>query len=575
MAVLAACQDDPVVPPSSKLETVRVVVDGELASIRQVPAFEVDVSPAPPSDTSESAFVAEVRTANNRVFVAFKDSTSPRLSSTKRAVRAEPWHPDRLTQRGTRAAVSPASIADGMSELGARGAKVRKYYDALGIALAEMDATAAAKLRAHPLVDFIEPDRARFAPAALDRAGWRRSALLIQTTPWGVAAVNAPAAWGMTTGSGARLLIIDTGHEQNHEDLPAIPSGNCFGIEGGCDDAFPLPHGTHVAGVAIARDNAVGVVGVAPGMQATDVFFWGACNNLLPGNGGGCDTGEIMTALNWAATSLGLRGVINMSFASTTYSGHMATAVAAAWSAGHVLVAAAGNNLSNVPVYPAAYTNVLGVSGINQNLTFAAQGTTACTAGYSNYGSHVDLAAAFDALTTELSSSYYTQCGTSFATPHVSASAVLARAKNPAWNNGLVVSQLMTTALDLGPPGHDNQFGRGLVQAHLAVGMYAPSITASIVSGQPRLTWNAIPLAQSYRIYRRVGPTSESWDLWATVSSTTYTDISTPVSSFFGYNTQPATSISVGYRVTAVHASGFETSFESFATFIPNGSPPE
>lgn len=62
---------------------------------------------------------------------------------------------------------------------------------------------------------------------------------------------------------------------------------------------------------------------------------------------------------------------------------------------------------------------------------------------------------------------------------------------------------------------------------------------------------------------------------WASVSSPSYTDVSTPVLSFYGYNTQRMTSVSVGYRATAVHAGGFETSYEAFATFMSDGAPPE
>ena len=62
-------------------------------------------------------------------------------------------------------------------------------------------------------------------------------------------------------------------------------------------------------------------------------------------------------------------------------------------------MASAGNFMSNTPVYPAAYTDVIGVSGVNADKSFAASGTTGCFS-YSNYGSHVDLSAPFTANST-------------------------------------------------------------------------------------------------------------------------------------------------------------------------------
>ena len=313
-------------------------------------------------------------------------------------------------------------------------------------------------------------------------------------------------------------------------------------------------------------------------MQASDVYYWGACNNLPSGQGGSCSELEIISALNWAVNSLGARGVVNMSLGGSNYSSSFANAVAAAWQAGHVIVAAAGNNVSNQTFYPAAYSNVVGVSGLNEDLSFAAAGTTACSGGYSNFGNHVDISAPFDVITTEPFSSYSSSpvCGTSFATPHVSGAAVLVRAANPTFDNVKTVEQLLWTAQDLGTPGFDTQFGNGVLRADLAAGLYTPTLTASIVSQKPRLSWNAIPLAQTYRIYRRVTPTlAPNWTLWATTSAVSYTDAVTKVASFYGYSIWPSAATAVSYYVVALSSGGIESPFLGmFATFIPIGVPP-
>ena len=59
--------------------------------------------------------------------------------------------------------------------------------------------------------------------------------------------------------------------------------------------------------------------------------------------------------------------------------------------------------------------------------------------------------------------------GTSQATPHVSGTAALAWAANPALTNAQVRAILGSTATDLGTRGRDDVFGNGLVQADAAV----------------------------------------------------------------------------------------------------------
>jgi subtilisin family serine protease len=197
--------------------------------------------------------------------------------------------------------------------------------------------------------------------------------------------------------------------------------------------------------------------------------------------------------------------------------------------------------------------------------------------GSSNWGSHVDLSAAFDVYTTDQNSSWVTTCGTSFATPHVSATAVLVRAANPSWQNTQVAEQLTFTARDLGSQGYDEMFGYGLVQSDLAVGFYSPTISASIDAfSKPKLSWPAVPMANRYRIYHRVTPTlAPNWVLWDSTTATSYTDSPTKVTSFYGYSSVPGgDTTAVGYYVTAVSASGRESSWSQYETYIPNGTPP-
>lgn len=285
-----------------------------------------------------------------------------------------------------------------------------------------MPSTSVDSLTRSPWVDAVEPDALTIATQAI-RGRTGPSGLMSQVTPWGVDSVGAPLAWSFSTGGSASLLIVDQGHFRGHEDLPVVPTQNCFGQFNGCDDAHPNSHGTHVTGIATARDNGVGVVGLAPGAGGGTTFVWGACED-----NGACDRDEIIAAINWAAGNLSPRGVINLSLGSGDYSWFMSTAVAAASSAGVVVVAAAGNNGANQTFYPAAFTNVIGVAGMREDKTFPDGDNAPCSntgdaAPGSNWGAHVDFVAPWDAVGTIAMDQYAGHeegwCGTSMATPHV------------------------------------------------------------------------------------------------------------------------------------------------------------
>jgi subtilisin family serine protease len=67
------------------------------------------------------------------------------------------------------------------------------------------------------------------------------------------------------------------------------------------------------------------------------------------------------------------------------------------------------------------------------------------------------------------------QSGTSFAAAQVSGIAALLLERNPKLDAGSIRRILMSTARDLGAPGHDEQFGSGLADA-----------LGAVVSAQPK-----------------------------------------------------------------------------------------
>ncbi len=110
-----------------------------------------------------------------------------------------------------------------------------------------------------------------------------------QVLPWGVDRVDADTSFtkaGDRTGDvrGVNAYVIDTGLDRTNVDLNVVEAVN---FAGG-DDADCDGHGTYVGGVIGARDNSLGVVGVAPGVPLTsvkvaDCQLGGSVSSLIAG----------------------------------------------------------------------------------------------------------------------------------------------------------------------------------------------------------------------------------------------------------------------------------------------------
>jgi serine protease len=69
---------------------------------------------------------------------------------------------------------------------------------------------------------------------------------------------------------------------------------------------------------------------------------------------------------------------------------------------------------------------------------------------------------------------YATMSGTSMSTPHVAATAAFLWSLVPDAPPGTIITAMITTAKDLGAPGHDPVFGHGLVDLYAAAQLLAP-----------------------------------------------------------------------------------------------------
>jgi subtilisin family serine protease len=246
---------------------------------------------------------------------------------------------------------------------------------------AHLDANQVDQLMTNPDVEYIEPDYKIYALGSPDTNAYSSSGISAlsssQTIPYGITMVNAPTVWPRTTGAGVRVALMDTGISMYHPDRGNVVDSVSFATDQTgaiipVEDFFG--HGTHTSGTIAAAGNGSGVVGVAP--QA-DLLIAKVMDNTGSGQ-----LSWLISGIEWAVNDNAK--VISMSLGSSSYSSALDTACSNAFAAGTLLVAAAGNDDTNTPFYPASLSSVISVAAIDQNKNIAS---------FSNYGPTIALSA--------------------------------------------------------------------------------------------------------------------------------------------------------------------------------------
>jgi len=324
----------------------------------------------------------------------------------------------------------------------------------------------------------------------------------------GAGGARVTSAWNAgATGAGVVVAVLDTG-ATHHADLAAnllpgydfitdhevsgraaddrVPGGwdlGDFTVAGQCGAGSTASssswHGTHVSGtIAEVTNNGIGGAGVAYDAKVVPVRVLGRCGGY---------TSDINDAIVWAAgghidgvpDNPNPAEVINMSLGgSHACDADTQAAIDKAISLGATVVVAAGNDNADVAGHsPASCARVVAVG---------ATGYSGQRAGYSNYGSGVDIAAPGGAgvegspngyiwsthntgATVPEGDRYVGMTGTSMATPHVSGivalmQSVAAMPLTPAQVEGVLVSSARPF-----PTKPDRAIGAGIVDAAAAV----------------------------------------------------------------------------------------------------------
>jgi hypothetical protein len=266
----------------------------------------------------------------------------------------------------------------------------------------------------------------------------------------------------LAKGDHVLVAVVDTPVDATHPDLAGVVEAS-FDATGSTDK--PHPHGTGIASVIAAHGK---LTGAAPGVRILAAHAFSASNSSGT-------TLHILKGLDWAGKEKAR--IVNMSFAGPG-DAELHDMLAALRANGAVLIAAVGNaGPKSPPLYPAADPNVIAVTATDMDDKPFAQ---------ANRGTHIAVAApGVNILAAAPEGGYQMPSGTSFAAAQISGIAALLLERNPKLDAAAIRRILMATAHDLGPPGHDDQFGSGLADALAAVNAAAPKSSDAAAASAP------------------------------------------------------------------------------------------
>ncbi|HKU49043.1 MAG TPA: S8 family peptidase [Nitrososphaera sp.] len=337
------------------------------------------------------------------------------------------------------------------------GGHVIDESKSLGMVHASIPLVSYAAIASDPSVQFIDLDGRVSISSDVPESAAEYS------QDWGVVAIGAEEAHTSAyTGKGINIAVLDTGVDYTHPDLAPNFKGGYDFINEDDDPMDDNGHGTHVAGIIAAARDGSGVVGVAPeasiyAVKVSDSRGKGSFSGLIKG-------------IDWAIEHD--MDIVTMSITGTGGTRALQKAVEVAYhDYGIILVAAVGNGGSGEVLYPAAYSDVIGVGSVT------ADGTKSS---FSRTGEEVELVApGSDIESDAIGGKYRLSSGTSMATPFVTGAAALVLESDEhmwentgavdgdgEWTNDEVRAVLRETATDLGDRGFDETFGYGMLDLH-------------------------------------------------------------------------------------------------------------
>lgn len=356
----------------------------------------------------------------------------------------------------------------------------------------------AAELERHPGIILAEPD---YAIHILDQSGDADQSPVIPddlqfTSQWYLnnsgelegakpgADISATKAWSIFTGNPDFVVaVIDTGIDFFHPDLESnvwinpdeIPGNgldddkngfvdDIHGYDFQSNDSDPYDdngHGTHVSGILGASgNNESGIAGVVWSVQMMGLKTFDE-----RGNG---NISRAIDAIEYAVANKAR--IINASWSTDEKSRVLEQVILAARNDGVLTIAAAGNDRSQNPSYPAHFDSVISVAALD---------IADNKSDFSNFGPTVDIAAPGTGIfSTKINNTFGSLNGTSMAAPIVAGVAALIWGNNPQFSLLDVENILLSTA---DPLETKEEIGAGRVNAYKAIQVTEPIPTARLL----------------------------------------------------------------------------------------------
>ena len=350
-----------------------------------------------------------------------------------------------------------------------------------------------------------------------------------QVTPWGISRVGGPLQGSFEgLAQNHRAWVLDTGIDLNHSDLNANSNLSESFVQYTSNPDDDQGHGTHVAGIIAARDNNSDVVGVAPGLQVVAIKV---CDNS-----GGCFVSDTVYGVNYVAANYSNGDLANMSLSWPVDDPNnqwideplsvLENAIEDAADDGLMFSIAAGNQARDANLQSPArmnHNNVWTVSAFRQGDQFIQSFDTSTpncgllAIGSNNSNPPIDYSAPGEEVQSLwLNGGTLSTCGTSMAAPHI-AGILLGCGESGLDTDGSVSNDPVSPADPIARAdivGNPSNVTHSVVQSPID-----PS------KESPELDWDALSGATGYEIQRKHW--QHDWKLWASPSSTSYTDIMT------------------------------------------------
>lgn len=292
--------------------------------------------------------------------------------------------------------------------------------------------------------------------------------------PWNFNSIQVPGAWGMASGQGITIGVIDAGISSAQPLLNGDFNNGDSNIgrsvttdyTWGSSAFTSCSHGTSMAGVAVGpKNNSGATTGIA---YRSNLHFIRGCEDVV------LDKSSERTGVKNALIKMGNKSdvrVVSMSIGTPFYSSVLYDGVVYANNMGKLLLCAAGTSLSWTSwwgvVYPAAHSECVAVTGVKENYN---------TCSTCHDGSQVDLTVVMErsansdrnslSLRPSGTSPAYIG-GSSVATASVAGVAGLIWSLNPNFTKTQVYNFLKTTSQYY--PGTSSNTGYGNINAQAAV----------------------------------------------------------------------------------------------------------